>query len=454
MRTALKESQSAVPVIGYLVPLAIATIVLSVVSYFFALFFETLSMTNTSSNTPNALAQTLAAALVLFVVAVLITGSRLTSSSAAFQERVFENKIPTHIPIKIKIKKEKEESFKDLKNEKWLREFELELTNAGDKPIYFLYITMDTGVKFDGSGPEIVFPLTYGRAELGDIVTKATVDDAPIKPGQTITLDVGSPDAWEQGVREKRWPEATKFKAEIQLLSFGDGTGYFGTELYPPPGRPKTAVNDVKQPQSRKARARPIRQSIGKLGARSMRSSSFKQPTFMSANFLSAENILTAGTSKTQPLVACLFPECISVVPWAGYVCYSNVEDSNKKACEIQNRPTPDQINGVCRELEFRSILCKAGNVIYACQVIILHECGFGPAPTPTPTPSPTPQPCTYCTDPDAVGPADCSDPLNPKCNGEYQYQEFGCCYRMTCERAGIVPPPPQPCPPGYFRTS
>jgi hypothetical protein len=24
----------------------------------------------------------------------------------------------------------------------------------------------------------------------------------------------------------------------------------------------------------------------------------------------------------------------------------------------------------------------------------------------------------------------------------------------MTCERAGIVPPPPEPCQPGYFRTS
>ena len=74
---------------------------------------------NTSSNNPNALAKALAAALVLSVVGVLIMGSRLTSSSAALQERIFENKIPAHIPIKIKIKKEKEESFKDLKNEKW-----------------------------------------------------------------------------------------------------------------------------------------------------------------------------------------------------------------------------------------------------------------------------------------------------------------------------------------------
>ncbi len=39
MRAAQKEAQSAVPGIGYPVPLALATIVLSVVGYFFALFF-------------------------------------------------------------------------------------------------------------------------------------------------------------------------------------------------------------------------------------------------------------------------------------------------------------------------------------------------------------------------------------------------------------------------------
>ncbi|HEX6044042.1 MAG TPA: hypothetical protein VFZ22_06100 [Pyrinomonadaceae bacterium] len=35
-----------------------------------------------------------------------------------------------------------------------------------------------------------------------------------------------------------------------------------------------------------------------------------------------------------------------------------------------------------------------------------------------------------------------------------YEYQQFGCCYKETCEHAGIVPPPPLPCPPGYFRSS
>src|SRR5215213_8358821 len=253
---------------------------------------------STSANNPNPLATTLAAALILSVVGLLMIGSRLSSSSAAVQERIFENKIPTHIPIKIKIKKEKEQSFKDLKNEKWLREFELEVTNTADRPIYYLEIVMDTGVKFDSSSPEIVFPLRYGRAELGDIVTKATNDDVPIKPGETVTLTTKQATAWEIGIREKRWPEATKFKAEIQVLSFGDGTGYWGNELYPPPARQQPAAKNNKVPQSPRRARRDVRAEIA---------STFKQPTFMSANFLSSENMVTATSSGAQPSVTCLF---------------------------------------------------------------------------------------------------------------------------------------------------
>ena len=195
---------------------------------------------NTSAKNPTASAKILAAALALSVVGILMTASLRTSSSAAPQERVFENKIPPHIPLKINIKKEKEASFKDLKNEKWLRGFELELTNTGDKPIYFVYLTMGTNVKVDND-LEMVYPLTYGRAQLGDIVSKATSDDSAINPGETIVLQIREAPYWEKGVREGRWPQATKFTARIQVLSFGDGTGYFGTELYPPADRPKAA---------------------------------------------------------------------------------------------------------------------------------------------------------------------------------------------------------------------
>lgn len=90
------------------------------------------------------------------------------------------------------------------------------------------------------------------------------------------------------------------------------------------------------------------------------------------------------------------------------------------------------------------------------CQTITIHDCGFGPAPTPTPSPTPSPQSCTYCTDPNALYPADCSDPSHPKCNALlFEYEQNGCCYRETCEHAGVpIPPPPQPCPPGYSRSN
>lgn len=110
--------------------------------------------------TSNLAPKLLLMSFILIGIVVLLMATNLTSSIAQVQEkRVFENAIPKHVPIKIKIKNDKEGSFKNLKNEKWLREFELEVTNTGDKPIYYLEIVMDTGVKFDGSGSEIVFPL-------------------------------------------------------------------------------------------------------------------------------------------------------------------------------------------------------------------------------------------------------------------------------------------------------
>ena len=81
------------------------------------------------------------------------------------QERIFRAQIRKDIPIKLNIKKEKEVSFKDLKNGKWVSEFELELTNTGDKPIYFVYLMLISDVKLDGN--PMMFPLVYGRQELG-----------------------------------------------------------------------------------------------------------------------------------------------------------------------------------------------------------------------------------------------------------------------------------------------
>lgn len=61
-------------------------------------------------------------------------------SPSAQQERQIENTVPKHVPLDIKVTKEKEKNWKDLKNENWAQDFELEITNTGDKPIYTFYL--------------------------------------------------------------------------------------------------------------------------------------------------------------------------------------------------------------------------------------------------------------------------------------------------------------------------
>jgi hypothetical protein len=181
------------------------------------------------------LAKTLVVLFVFMIVVIWLMKSPQTSVSAGLQgERVFENGLAKDIPIKLKVKAEKERAFKDLKNERWVRDFELELTNTGDKPIYFLSLTLITDIRVGGQ--RLVFPLVYGRLELGDIVSKAIPEDIAIKPGETHIFKIhpGQIRPWEKAVRDGDNPEASRLRAELQSLSFGDGTGYFGDEPYPP----------------------------------------------------------------------------------------------------------------------------------------------------------------------------------------------------------------------------
>jgi len=194
-------------------------------------------------------------AKTLLLLFVFLISGKLTYSVASDQgERSIENTIPKDVPIKVRIKKEKEESFKDLKNEMWAREFELELTNTGDKPIYYLEILMVTDVKA-ADGHRIVFPLQYGRVGLGDIISKPRPDDVPIKPGETHIFKIhpGQVPAWEQAQRSENRSQPRKMRLELQSLSFGDGTGYFGNQSYPAGADSKALVRRPDKRQSGQA---------------------------------------------------------------------------------------------------------------------------------------------------------------------------------------------------------
>ena len=172
------------------------------------------------------------ACLVLLLSAAALLSFLVVLSNAQSDERVLENTIPKQLPIQVRLKPEKKESFKDMKNEKWLREFELEVKNTGDRPIYYLYLALRFPETDIYEGGKLIYPLVYGRSDIGDIKIYATEQDLPIEPGETCVLKMhlSLVRAWEKSVKEERRPQPHKVVLFFQVLSFGDGTGYAGTD--------------------------------------------------------------------------------------------------------------------------------------------------------------------------------------------------------------------------------
>jgi len=181
-----------------------------------------------------------------------IHGTSSPSIAQSNEERELKDTIPKHLPIKVKIKKEKEKAFKDVKNEKWVRDFELEVTNTGDKPIYFLSLALSLPEIKAPDGVGIAFSLHYGRRELIDIETKAGPDDIPIKPGETHVFSFSDliVQSWERFRQRENKPDAKKLILHFQVMSFGDGTGFVSTGGTPIPNPSnKTSSLDRCEPE-------------------------------------------------------------------------------------------------------------------------------------------------------------------------------------------------------------
>lgn len=170
------------------------------------------------------------------VLVFLMNDAMALSIAQSAEEREMEITIPKHLPIKVRMKEEKEKAFKDLKNEKWLRDFELEITNTGDKPIYFLSlsITLPEIIAPFQIGPDVNkmgFVIHYGRGRLIDIETKPWPDDIPIKPGETYVFSFPAREQvdWDRFRKREKKPDAKKLILRFQALSFGDGTGFIGS---------------------------------------------------------------------------------------------------------------------------------------------------------------------------------------------------------------------------------
>src|SRR5688572_26855328 len=111
-----------------------------------------------------------------------------TGQSDAKEEREVEDKIPAHLPVKFKVKNP--EKAKDLKNEDWLRDIEIEVKNTGTKPIYFFRFSLFFPDVRGYTGAQIGYPLSYGRFDMVVIDERAKPEDVPLMPGETHVFKI------------------------------------------------------------------------------------------------------------------------------------------------------------------------------------------------------------------------------------------------------------------------
>lgn len=164
------------------------------------------------------------AAITFFIITTVMSTSSSTAQLVQ-QGRELKQKIPNHLPIKIKVK--------NLQNENWARDLEIEVTNTSIKPIYFLELVLELPEVKASDGVEIGFPLRYGRMALVDFKEPLQLSDVPIKPGEKYVFKIPAQqlEGWEAFTYRRNLlrSEPRKIGMFFGQINFGDGTGFVGT---------------------------------------------------------------------------------------------------------------------------------------------------------------------------------------------------------------------------------
>jgi hypothetical protein len=207
----------------------------------------------------NTKSLTLAVRVLLFLtisfVAVFSFKVFTPSRAQNADERELEDKIPKHVPIKVKIRQDKEQKIKDMRNDQGVRDFELEVTNTSDKPIYFLDFYIVIPEIITENGGTLGMPLRYGRLAFIKHNARPLPEDIPLKPGETYVFKIPEMDqkGWYRHKSRGYMEDPKKIQLIFTHLSFGDGTGFDTTGALPYPYEKKQsfASSDRGCPQPR-----------------------------------------------------------------------------------------------------------------------------------------------------------------------------------------------------------
>ena len=351
--------------------------------------------------------------LILSASLLILCGVGFVSSTAQApqkEEREFEDKTPQHLPIKFKIKNP--DKVKDLQNEDWLRDLEIEVENRSNKPIYYLRFAVELPDVRDENNLKTAFPLSYGRDDLLDFNTPLQPDDVPIKPSESFTFKI--PDQLLQGwkryaVRRGVAKDALKkVRLRFQSLNFGDGTGFTSTDGLPIDIHKKPAdgacVNEKKG---------GITTSAHKDWLSPISVTSFQLPAFFLPANLLPVNFSAINSPKSlvnTSDICCPGSPCSHIKNVKHTCCSMTVNKVGSAACS-----DPE---GFCGTYETDRVDCNDEVGTYCIEDFLL-VCSPGPTPTPTPTPigTPTPNPTATPTPTPCATPDESTNPKpNPEC--------------------------------------
>jgi hypothetical protein len=331
------------------------------------------------------------------------------------EERQLEDTTPKHVGIRVKIKKEKEKSFKDLNNERWLRDLEIEVTNTGTKPIYFLDLRLHLPDMKGPDGNIIGWPLLYGRTDLVSVTEPLRPTDVPLKPGETHVFTIAGRfvSAWEGMERDGQVTQPKKVQVVFQLINFGDGTGFWGGTAAPLPHPKKASRNAPFVNGETNKERRPLGSRLVTSTTRQSTLSNIS-PAFVLANFFvsSQPNPITVDAGSA-PDICCAGTSCTWAKQTFTRCQCSSLDDPEVNDAPAVTFPGCSDSSGACSTITYSTRWCdfpmgEGRTIRLSCSVPFVFGCGdFAPPPPPTPTPgrtsptpTPTPTPTPACATP------------------------------------------------------
>lgn len=332
-------------------------------------------------------------------------------------KRNLEIVLPDGLPISVRLKPEKEESFSNLKNEKWVHDFELEVKNKGTKPIYFLRFSLVPDLNTPPGERALGLVAMYGRAELLYPDEPATPQDRPIQPNEKVIVKILDEDAtgWDYFVKLEKWPEhkskPQKATLYFEMLSYGDGTGISSAEEQPfsvpkrdkprPPSKKPPGEVNYAHPVKRAGpwRKSETESSPCKVLAVEPSSANAVKDNLVSPKTATPLITLTSLTNSAEPFPVC---NCNTNCRYVSTQitrdcdnCISNMHAFNENCIQA----------GSCKLVRenIRRCYVTEGDFKFwvGCPYDIVSTCPTGtptptPTPSPTPTPTPTPIPCPF----------------------------------------------------------